>query len=140
MRKSIAALVAGSLMLLASTGVSASLGQFVGKWENIDAQTRGLIRLEIAADGNKVKVHAYGSCKPSACDLGEVEGVAYGPSVESDVAATAQAITVSYAGGEMMMVIRPVEGGRLQAETFTRFTDNSGRAAYTAVDTFARGR
>jgi hypothetical protein len=140
MRKSIAAVITGSLMLLVSTGVSASLGQFTGKWENTDAKTRGLIRLEINAAGDKVKVHAYGSCEPSPCDLGEAEGVAYAPSVESDVAATAKAITVSYAGGEMMMVIRPVGGDRLQAETFTRFTDNSGRAAYTAVDTFARDR
>jgi hypothetical protein len=140
MRKLIAASVAGSLMLLASTGVSASLGQFVGKWENVDAKTGGLTRLEITAAGNKVKVHAYGSCEPSACDWGEVEGVAYAPSFESDVAATAQAITASYAGGKTIVVIRQVEGNRLQAETFTRFTDNSGRAAYTAVYTFARGR
>lgn len=62
------------------------------------------------------------------------------PSVESDVAATAKAIMVSYAGGEMIMIIRSVEGDRLEAETFTRFTDNSGRAAYTAVDTFTRGK
>lgn len=140
MRKSIAALVAASLMLLASTGVSANLGQFAGKWENVDTKTRGIKRLEITADGSKVKVHTYGACEPSACDLGEVEGVAYGPSVESDVAATAKAIMVSYAGGEMIMIIRSVEGDRLEAETFTRFTDNSGRAAYTAVDTFTRGK
>jgi hypothetical protein len=140
MRRSIAALVAGSLMLLASTGVSANLNQFTGKWENIDAKAGGLTRLEITSAGTKVKVRAYGDCEPSDCDLGEVEGVAYAPSVDSKLEATAKAVTVSYPGGEMMMVIRPVEGNRLQAETFTRFTDNSGRADYTAVYTFARSK
>jgi hypothetical protein len=140
MRKSIAALVAGFLMLLASTGVSANLNQFTGKWENVDAKTRGLTRLEITSAGNKVKVHAYGDCEPSDCDLGEVEGVAYAASVDSKLEATAKAITVSYSGREMIMVIRPAEGGRLQVETFTRFADNSGRADYTAIYTFARSR
>ena len=140
MRRSIAALVVSSLMLLASTGVSANLNQFTGKWENINAKTRGLTRLEITSAGTKVKVHAYGDCEPSDCDLGEVEGVAYAPSVESKLEATAKAIIVSYARGERIMLIRSVEGNRLQAETFTRFTDNSGRAAYTAVYTFARSK
>jgi hypothetical protein len=140
MRESIAALVAGFLMLLAPTGVTANLNQFTGKWENIDAKTRGLTRLEITSAGHKVKVHAYGDCEPSDCDLGEVEGVAYAPSVDSKLEATAKAITVSYSGREMIMVIRPVEADRLQVETFTRFTDNSGRADYTAIYTFARSR
>lgn len=138
MRKSITALVVSLLLLIASNSVFANLDQFVGKWENTDAKTRGLTRLEITATGTKVKVHAFGDCKPTDCDLGEVEGVAYAPSVESKLEATAKAITVTYPGGEMLMVIRPVEGNRLQAEVFTQFTDNSRRSDYTVVYTFAR--
>ena len=140
MRKPLVALLGASLLLLASTSVSANLNQFVGKWENIDVKSGGLTRLEITSAGNKVKVHAYGDCEPSDCGWGEVEGVAYAPSVESKLEDTAKAIIVSYARGERIMLIRSVEGNRLQAETFTRFTDNSGRAAYTAVYTFARSK
>lgn len=140
MRKVVVALVACILAGFTSSSVFANLNRFAGKWENIDAKTRGLTRLEISIVGTKVKVHAYGDCEPSDCDLGEVEGIAYAPSVDSNLAETAKAITVKYAGGEMIMVIRPIESNRLQAETFTRFTDKSSRADYTAIYTFARSK
>ena len=75
---------------------------------------------------------------PSECDLGEVEGIAYAPSVDSELKETAQAITVSYARGETIMIVRPIANDRLQVETFTRFTDESGRSDYTFTYTFAR--
>jgi len=138
MRRTIVAVVAFSLMIIASSSVSANLSQFAGKWENVDATTRGLTRLEISVVGTKVKFHAYGSCEPSDCDLGEVEGTAYAPSVDSDLKETAQAITVSRPGGKDIMIVRPIAGDRLQVETFTRFTDTSGRSDYTATYIFAR--
>ena len=35
-------------------------------------------------------------------------------------------------------MIRALDGNRLQVELFTRFTDNSGRTAYSSRDTFVR--
>ena len=97
--------------------------------------------MPVASAGAKVKVHAYGDCEPSDCDLGEVDGVAYAPNVDANLTETAQAITVSYAHRELM-VIRPLEGNRLQVETYTRFSEQirSGRADYTAVYTFVRSK
>jgi len=131
-------LVACMLMFFGSSSAFASLDQFAGRWENLDAKTRGLTRLEISIVDSKVKVHAYGHCMPSECDLGEVEGIAYAPSVDSELKETAQAITVSYARGETIMIVRPIANDRLQVETFTRFTDESGRSDYTFTYTFAR--
>ena len=136
MRGIVIALVACLLMFFGSSSAFASLDQFAGKWENIDAKTRGVTRLVISIVDSKAKVHAYGSCEPSDCDWGEVEGVAYAPSVDSKLKETAQAITVSYAGGETIMVVRPIANDRLQVEIFTRFTDKS--SAYTSTYTFAR--
>ena len=142
MRRTIAASVACLLMLCAAPGVFADLNQFAGKWENVDAKTRGLTRLEISVAGTKVKVHAYGDCEPSDCDLGEVDGVAYAPNVDANLTETAQAITVSYAHRDELMVIRPLEGNRLQVETYRRFSEQGrgGRADYTAVYTFVRSK
>ncbi len=58
--------------------------------------------------------------------------------MDSELKETAQAVTVSYSGGAMIMIVRPVADNRLQVETFTSFTDKSGRADYTATYTFAR--
>ena len=138
MKGIVIAFVACMLMFFGSSSAFASLDQFAGRWENLDAKTRGLTRLEISIVDSKVKVHAYGNCEPSDCDLGEVEGIAYAPSVDSKLKETAQAITVSYAGGEMIMIVRPIANGRLQVETFTRFTDKSGRIDYTSTYTFTR--
>ena len=131
-------LVACMLLLFGSSIAFASLDQFAGRWENIDAKTRGLTRLEISIVDSKVKVHAYGHCMPSECDLGEVEGIAYAPNVDSKLKESAQAITVSYARGETIMIVRPIANDRLQVETFTRFSDKSGRSDFTSTYTFAR--
>ena len=138
MRTVVIALAVCLLVASSLSSASANLNQFAGRWENTDPKTGGLTRLEISVIGTKVKVHAYGYCEPSDCDLGEVEGVAYAPSVDSNLTETAKAITVKYTDGERIMVIRPAESNRLQVETFTRFSDKSGRADYMAVYTFSR--
>src|SRR5262245_48424537 len=138
MKGIVIALAACMLMFFGSSSAFASLDQFTGRWENIDAKTRGLTRLEISIVDSKVKVHAYGHCMPSDCDLGEVESIAYAPSVDSNLKETAQAITVSYAGGVTILIVRPVAKDRLQVEYFPRFTDKSGRTDFTATYIFAR--
>jgi hypothetical protein len=118
----------------------ASLNQFAGTWSNIDPTTRGLTRLEITLNGNKVFVHAYGSCHPRDCDWGEAEAIPYAPNVGSILAETAQALTITYNRdhADQIMIIRRVEGERLQVELFTHFKDGSRRSDYTTVDTFRR--
>ena len=138
MKGIVIALVACMLMFLGPSSASAGLDQFSGRWGNINTKTRGVTRLEISIVDSKVKVHAYGMCLPKDCDLGELEGIAYAPNVGSKLSETAQAITVSYAGGERIMILRPIANDRLQVETFTRFTDKSGRTDYTSTYTFAR--
>src|SRR5215471_4871476 len=107
MKGIVIALVAFMLMFFGPSSAFASLDRFAGIWENIDAKTRGLTHLEISIVDSKVKVHAYGMCLPKDCDLGELEGIAYAPNVGSKLNETAQAITVSYAGGENIMILRP---------------------------------
>lgn len=142
MKKLAYLLFLGLLVLASASGVSAQLDQFLGYWKNVDSGTSGVTTLDIGASGTDVSVHAWGKCHPTDCDWGEADlSFAYGPSVSSDLISEALAISAIWNKGfsETLMIIRPVEKARLQADVYTRFTDGSGRTAYTQSYTFERG-
>lgn len=128
-------------MLIAPSTASAQLSQFQGNWTNTEPATRGITRLQISI-GAPVRVHAWGQCHPTDCDKGAVDGFAYGPTASSVLSTSAQAISAIFRSGfsEDIFVITPSRGGRLQADVYTRFTDSSGRTAYSATYFFARRR
>jgi hypothetical protein len=135
----------GVCFLMAAQSVAfAQLSQFAGDWENVDAATRGVTKLKITNLtflGLKfTTVRAWGQCHPSDCDWGSVIAQPYTPSVSSDIDTTARALIANYNPGfaATVMVIRPIRGGRLQADTYTRFTDGSGRSPYNASYIFKR--
>lgn len=50
---------------------STSLDRWVGTWENIDANTRGMTRVKIIKTANqKLTLHGFGKCHPRDCDWG----------------------------------------------------------------------
>jgi len=104
----------------------------VGTWVNCDHETRGLVRVVIAAKGNEITVHAFGACTPTPCDWGVVDGKIYASSVCSTPAV---AFTTMYRFNfvETMMVGHILDGA-LFIETFEHFIDNSGRADYYSLD------
>src|SRR5947208_11973183 len=61
-------------------------GALLGSWHACDSATRGLVRIDIAAAGQAVTVHAFGACVPSPCDWGSVHGLAYAADVSSTAA------------------------------------------------------
>ena len=139
MRKVTLALVVGILTFAMTCTGFASLGQFSGKWKNIDPNTRGVTTLDIGVSGTSVTVQAWGKCHPQDCDWGRVNAYAYAPNVSSDLVNTAKALSAVFKTNfsQTLMIIHPVSANRLQAEVLTHFTDNSGRTDYSAVDTFA---
>jgi hypothetical protein len=44
---------------------------WVGEWVNVDPNTRGMTRLEIAPTTGGYTFHGYGKCHPSDCDWGQ---------------------------------------------------------------------
>jgi hypothetical protein len=50
----------------------ARLNDFVGHWENVDANTGGITKINIDRVGNSLRVHTWGACVPSDCDHGTV--------------------------------------------------------------------
>ncbi len=125
------------LTLVLSAAASAQKERFAGTFVAADANTRGIARIAIYGDDT---INVWGRCHPSDCDWGIEAAVAYGPSVDSDVQASAKVLTATYVQRHAVtvLVIRPLKGGSLSVEAFTRFTDRSRRAAVTAREILVR--
>lgn len=129
------------LFLLAPFAVAsplhAQMAQFQGNWINTNSATSSLVSLAIRG----TEVHPLGKCHPKPCDWGELSGVAYGPNVGADVRRSAEVLVAtrhtSYS--VVILVIRPARDHGLSVSTFTRFTDNSGRAPFVVTEFFRRG-
>jgi hypothetical protein len=142
MKRSIYLLVLGILALALAPCASAQLERFSGYWKNVDPDTTGVTTLGIDASETDVAVHAWGKFYPADIDWEYANAsYAYGPTADSDPLSEAVAISAVWTTSfsETLMIIRPVEEERLQADIYTRFTDGSGRTAYTQSCIFERG-
>ena len=102
----------------------------VGTWVNTNAQTRDLVKITITSSGNRVSIHPYGACTPSPCDWGAVTGLAYSSSVS---ASPAIGFTAQFNFGfSQVILVGTLNGNFLTVESFTEFTDSSGRNNYCA--------
>ncbi len=108
----------------------------VGTWMNCDHQTRGMVRLMIAANGNEITVHGFGACSPTPCDWGVVPGLVYAANVTSTPAV---AFTATYTFTfKQTVIVGRLWNGALVVETFDHFTDKSGRADYYSIDVMSQ--
>jgi hypothetical protein len=114
------------------------LSYFEGTWKNTDANTRGLTTLSVRTAGESVWVHAWGACHPSDCDWGEVSGTSFAPAVSNDPAGEAEKVTAVFetSFSNTLLTLSPADDDTLEADTRTRFTDDSGRSSYAATYTF----
>jgi len=127
----------GCFMFSVPSAATAQLSRFQGLWMNADSNNRGVTQLQIST-GPPVRVRAWGECHPSDCDWGTVDGYAYGPNINSNLNSSTQTISAVFRSSfsERIVVIRPAGSGRLEADVYTRFTDNSGRTAYASRYSF----
>jgi hypothetical protein len=54
------------------TVVEAQWQRFAGEWQNGDANTENIAKLEIRAEDNQLVIHRYDVCDTGICDVGEV--------------------------------------------------------------------
>jgi hypothetical protein len=117
-----------SAQALADAKGTLSLKNLIGRWNNCDKNTRGLVRLVLGTKGSTLTVQGFGACTPTPCDWGVVEGIAYGESV---VATEAIAFSARYDFNfKETIVTGHLDNGTLIVETFDKFKDGSGRANY----------
>jgi hypothetical protein len=128
----------GDLPLEEEPELVAGAGALAGTWNACDAATRNLVRIVIAPAGAEVTVHAFGACSPTPCDWGSVPGLVYAANVSSTAAI---AFTAHYKFSFSEVIITGVlDNGSLVVETFTHFTDKSGRSDYYAKQYMCKAR
>ncbi|MDR3798899.1 MAG: hypothetical protein P4K93_12130 [Terracidiphilus sp.] len=106
-----------------------------GTWFNVDTKKPGLVQIEIHDN----KIHPYGACQPNPCDWGTLKAKSFAQTVDSGIA-TALVAKQSLSFKRVEITLSLERDGRMRAEVFTHFTDNSGRADYRSVDYFTRRR
>jgi hypothetical protein len=108
----------------------------LGTWHNINPSTNDLVKIVIASAGTGITVNPYGACVPTPCNWGAVHGVAYAPNVSSS---KAEAFSATFAFGfANVIVVGHLRGSELLVETFTVFTDGSGRSNLYTSDTMKK--
>jgi hypothetical protein len=120
---------------VAAAGAAAAIvspAPLLGTWTNTDKATKDLVKVIIAASGSGISVDAFGACVPTPCVWGPVPGIAYAANVSSSpaVAFSAQ-YKFSFA---LVIVVGHLQGKYLEVETFTEFTDGSGRSNIYTTD------
>ena len=109
----------------------------VGNWVNVNAASRGLVRITLQAGPTGLTVHAYGSCSPTPCDWGVAPARAYSAGVD---AKPAEAFTAVYKQGFKESILTgQLERGMLAVDNFSTFLDGSSRNDYHSRDYFRRG-
>lgn len=107
---------------------SAPLSSFIGEWQNVDADTRGVPRLVISQKDKGVSLRV-GSAPPVA---GEIFSRA------PDTAPAQATVIITASAGGRTFIIRPAGDGQLLLEMLTRFADDSGRSDYYHADKFRK--
>jgi hypothetical protein len=125
----------------ADSGPKRTASYFAGGWTNTDPATRGITRLNIRVDGSNLFVEAWGKCHPTDCKWPEVQATPFSEGVSTPAAADIRTIQAVFKTNfdESTMTIRPEDPDGLRTDILTQFTDNSGRANYSASYQFRRG-
>lgn len=113
-----------------------SAATLVGTWTNVDTATRDLVKVVITGAGTSINVNPYGACSPAPCNWGVEPAIAYAASV-STTPAVAFTTTFKFSFA-VVVVTGHILGKQLIVETFTEFTDGSGRSNYYSSNTMAK--
>ncbi len=120
---------------LLGTPPPARLEPFAGSWLNTAQPSRGIVRLDIAPDGEEATVRLFGAGPRGLMDWGRSPGQVY-PCVEEDEVESA-CIWASYDFGFMASELQVRRNkGILAVTTFNTFQDGSGRSSYVQRELF----
>jgi hypothetical protein len=137
-------------MTAASTGtagVSYPLGDSVtpapallGTWVNTAPASPSIRKIIIGRNpAGTLSVSAFGACTPALCAWGKITGITFGAGISS---ASGRTFLAPYQFGfasKLTDATLNATGTVLTVQTYTEFTDGSGRSNYVTTDTFTRG-
>lgn len=111
----------------------------LGVWFNASPNSANIRKIIISLNPNgTLAVRAFGSCVPTLCAWGKVTGITFGTGISS---LTGRVFLAPYQFGFANKLVDgsvSATGTRLTVNTYTEFTDHSGRSNYAATDTFTR--
>ncbi len=137
----LAALALTTAGVAARAEAPADLSKVVGTWNNVNAATGGLVRLQLTSVAGTLRIQAFGACTPTPCDLGVVSAPPQSLSVTSDVA---EGFRATYNTGFSTIVISAqriydVNGGTfLRVTRHTNFAAGDTRKDYVSTEVFRR--
>jgi hypothetical protein len=142
------ALTVGTILCMSALAMNtasalppANRNDVVGTWVNVNPATGGIVKVVIANDATGFKIHTFGACSPTPCDLGTILASPFSKSGASDVA---EGVTGSHnLSFATMLVIAnrvfDIDGGNfLNLNTFTRFAPRDPRKDYTRSELFIK--
>ena len=119
------------------TPAMASIQDFVGSWKNVDPNSNGIVAIKIQRTGQTLKIRAFGSCSPTPCDWGQVQGQVFAPNVSANLNSQAKWAVANYTTGfSKTTLVMSLQGNQLVVESYTQFTDGSGRTNYMNREKF----
>jgi len=92
--------------------------------------------LSLGPGSGLLEVHAYGFCTPVPCNWGTVTGITFGASISSVSGATFLAPYRFTFANKLLDGRVNASGTRLTLQTWTEFTDHSGRSNYVTNERF----
>jgi hypothetical protein len=129
MKKLVCFLTACLIVLTFSTvSYSAGVKDFAGTWNNVNATTRGVTKLDISVKGSSAAVHAWGKCHPKDCDWGTVRATYYKDGT----------LQTSYRSkiAVRSLIFRLKGHTMMTAQIKTHYVDKSGRKDQRTMETF----
>lgn len=133
MKKYVAFIALAGTMMMA-TAANAAAGDFLGSWSNTNRSSRNIVKVEVTPDH---MIRLYGSCSPTPCDMGKVPLVTYGRSV-SDTNHMYASAQYNLSFKKVLVTVKLLPGNRFYLETYSQFTDSSGRQNYWVGETFRK--
>jgi len=112
----------------------------LGTWINTSPASPGIRKVIIGRNpAGTLSVSAFGACTPTLCAWGKITGITFGTSISSVSGRTFLApYQFGFASKLADGTLNPA-GTVLTVQTYTEFTDHSGRSNYVSTDTFTRG-
>ena len=112
----------------------------LGTWINTSPASPGIRKIIIGRNpAGTLSVSAFGACTPTLCAWGKITGITFGTSISS---ASGRTYLAPYQFGFAKKLADGTldrAGTVLTVQTYTEFTDHSGRSNYVSTDTFTRG-
>jgi hypothetical protein len=112
----------------------------LGTWVNTSPASPSIRKIIIGRNpAGTLSVSAFGACTPTLCAWGKITGITFGTSISS---ASGRTFLAPYQFGfasKLADGALNAAGTVLTVQTYTEFTDGSGRSNYVSTDTFTRG-